>query len=82
MVALYPETSVFVQALQQRTFIGFVFVACLPLLLVGLLLIIQHMIDAELEGRDYRCGCRCLSCCDYVPKRSASGNSSVREVLE
>ncbi|KAL6759975.1 hypothetical protein V8C86DRAFT_3090544, partial [Haematococcus lacustris] len=27
---------------------------------------LQGLVDSELSGRDYRCGCQCLSCCEWV----------------
>ncbi|KAF5835212.1 hypothetical protein DUNSADRAFT_7754 [Dunaliella salina] len=35
------------------------------------------MIDAELDRREYRCGCRCTSCCAFVPRSSLADDGSL-----
>ena len=37
-----------------------------PFLICVLLYVLQHFINRQLDSRDFKCGCKCLSCCDWV----------------
>ncbi|KAG1653332.1 hypothetical protein FOA52_008973 [Chlamydomonas sp. UWO 241] len=64
-------------ALQRRAWLLNAFLVALPLLFNILLLVLQVLVDVELGGRDFRCGCACTSCCDWVLlDGSNSSNSS------
>ena len=38
-----------------------------PLLFCAIAAGLQHIIQQQLTGRDFRCGCQCTSCCDWSP---------------
>lgn len=42
-----------------------------PFLVCVLLFVLQNVINKQLDSRDFRCGCKCLSCCDWVPGEEA-----------
>ena len=47
-----------------------------PFLICGLLWVLQNVINAQLDSRAFRCGCRCTACCDWVappPGNSTGG---------
>ncbi|PNH06224.1 ABC transporter A family member 8 [Tetrabaena socialis] len=53
----------------------------LPAIFCVLLLVLQRLVNGTLSGsEDFRCGCRCLSCCDWVavggPTAARGGNIS------
>ncbi|RMZ55080.1 hypothetical protein APUTEX25_005706, partial [Auxenochlorella protothecoides] len=38
-----------------------------PFFICALLWILQNVINRQLDSRSFKCGCRCLSCCDWLP---------------
>jgi hypothetical protein len=47
---------------QQRAWLPGLLAALLPVLLLGVLLAVQRLVDQELQGTQYACGCRCVTC--------------------
>lgn len=41
-----------------------------------MLYILQEIINKQLDAPSFRCGCKCLSCCDWVPIRSPNGTTT------
>lgn len=50
-----------------------------PFVICLLLYLLEETINSQLNSRSFRCGCRCLSCCDWVPVRNYSTISYVYE---
>lgn len=46
-----------------------------------LLWVLQDVINKQLDARSFRCGCKCLVCCDWVPVDGANATSSGGEPL-
>lgn len=47
-----------------------------------ILWVLQEVINKQLDSRSFRCGCKCLACCDWVPatlggNASSAGDASV-----
>lgn len=40
-----------------------------PFLICAMLYALQEIINGQLNTNSFRCGCKCLSCCDWVPVR-------------
>ena len=48
-----------------------------PFLICMLLWVLQDVINQQLDARSFRCGCKCLSCCDWVAAPGgAPGNTT------
>ncbi len=60
-------------AFQKRKWASNVCLLSSPFLICVLLYLLQETINSQLDSRDFRCGCKCLSCCDWVPVRGAEG---------
>lgn len=48
-----------------------------PFLICVMLYVLQETINAQLDSRSFRCGCKCLSCCDWVPVRNATSQGGI-----
>ena len=48
------------------------FLVVLPVFFCALLVLLQLLVDQELSGREYRCGCQCLACCDWIKQPQSS----------
>jgi hypothetical protein len=57
---------------QRRAWLTNLILVAMPLAFNILLVILQMLVDSELSGRDYRCGCLCTSCCDWVEARNGA----------
>lgn len=44
-----------------------------PFMICVILYVLQEVINNQLDNRSFRCGCKCLSCCDWVPVRGQGG---------
>lgn len=48
----------------------------LPIIFCMLLLVLQRLVNSELSsGEEFRCGCKCLACCDWVGPEGGCGGS-------
>lgn len=52
--------------LQRRSWLTNVCLVFMPMLFCVLLFVMQQLVNEELDTRDFRCGCKCLKCCDWV----------------
>eukprot|EP00887_Chlorella_sp_A99_P001140 scaffold14.g1140.t1 len=43
-------------------------------LICALLFVLQEVVNRQLDSPNFRCGARCLSCCDWVPTTLANGS--------
>lgn len=59
---------------QKRRWLGNLGLLAAPFLICMLLWVLQEVINKQLDSRSFRCGCKCLACCDWVP--AEGGNSS------
>jgi hypothetical protein len=62
-------------AYQKRKWLSNAALLSGPFLICMLLWVLQNVINQQLDSRDFRCGCKCLACCDWVAG-DASGNGT------
>ncbi|KAL4428467.1 hypothetical protein ABPG75_002556 [Micractinium tetrahymenae] len=63
-------------SLQKRRWLGNLGLLAAPFLICMLLWVLQEVINKQLDSRSFRCGCKCLACCDWVPVDGGSGKGS------
>uniref|UniRef100_A0A1D1ZSY0 ABC transporter domain-containing protein n=1 Tax=Auxenochlorella protothecoides TaxID=3075 RepID=A0A1D1ZSY0_AUXPR len=54
-------------AFQKRRWGTNLLLVAAPFFICALLWILQNVINRQLDSRSFKCGCRCLSCCDWLP---------------
>lgn len=54
-------------ALQKRNWSANLVLLLSPFLVCMLLFVLEHVINNQLNARSFRCGCKCVSCCDWIP---------------
>jgi hypothetical protein len=59
--------------LQKRRWLANVLLLFAPFFICVLLWVLQEVINKQLDTRDFRCGCKCLSCCAWVPTEGDPG---------
>lgn len=69
-------------SLQKRRWLGNLGLLAAPFLICMILWVLQEVINKQLDSRSFRCGCKCLACCDWVPatlggNASSAGDASV-----
>jgi hypothetical protein len=47
-----------------------------PFLICMLLWVLQDVINQQLDARAFRCGCKCLACCDWVAPPAGDGGGA------
>lgn len=57
-------------ALQKRKWSANLCLLSAPFLICCLLYALEEIINKQLNADSFRCGCKCLACCDWVPVRS------------
>ncbi|EFJ47435.1 hypothetical protein VOLCADRAFT_92146 [Volvox carteri f. nagariensis] len=68
--------------LQRRAWAQNLCLLGLPLLFCVLLLVLQRLVNSQLGSSDeYRCGCKCLDCCDWVPAGEGVQGTCVRHIV-
>ena len=64
---------------QRRRWLSNAALLAAPFVICMLLWVLQDVINAQLDSRSFRCGCRCTACCDWVASAGGgadSGNST------
>ncbi|EFN55401.1 hypothetical protein CHLNCDRAFT_23609, partial [Chlorella variabilis] len=59
--------------LQKRKWLSNAVLLAAPFLICMLLWVLQDVINQQLDARSFRCGCKCLSCCDWAYNDSECG---------
>ena len=59
-------------ALQRKNWALSAALLATPLLFCTLLLVLQLIIQQQLDGPEFQCGCQCISCCDCVKSTGAA----------
>lgn len=84
-VSFRQRTSFWVQAgalarkqacFQKRRWLSNGVLLAAPFLICMLLWVLQNVINQQLNSRAFRCGCKCLSCCDWVAVQADGGGGS------
>lgn len=51
---------------QRRSLVVNTCLLALPVVFCGLLFGIQVAINSQLDSREFKCGCKCLECCEWL----------------
>lgn len=52
--------------LQRRRLVGLLLLSLSPLLVCLSLLFAQDVVSSQIDDQNFKCGCKCLTCCDWV----------------
>lgn len=63
-------------AFQKRRWASNLCLLSAPFLVCTMLYVLQEIINSQLNSRSFRCGCKCLSCCDWVAVRLPNGTTT------
>lgn len=61
---------------QRRAVCANLFIVFIPLFFVGLLAILQHLINVATDKPSFHCGCLCLSCCTSTDPKTQTCRST------
>ncbi|KAL4858934.1 ABC transporter A family member 5 [Chlorella vulgaris] len=67
--SLWTQTGALVckqASFQKRKWMSNAVLLAAPFIICMLLWVLQEVINQQLDARAFRCGCKCLSCCDWV----------------
>ncbi|GAX76897.1 hypothetical protein CEUSTIGMA_g4343.t1 [Chlamydomonas eustigma] len=62
--------------LQRRAYLMNLFLVVLPIFFIVILYLLQMLVEVELSSRDFKCGCKCLKCCDWVSQNVPATDGS------